>query len=928
MELKRYQRRVLDNLRSYARRYAACGDAGRAYDELLAEDGLAPGHDGVERYRDELGGAPKVCVKVPTGGGKTFIAANALAPIFDELPDAPCDVVVWLVPRKEILRQTYRQLADPANPLRMAIDRDFAHCVEVLDKEDGLVGRGFTRSTVEDQLTIFVLSYDSFKNKDGRRAFAENSALAPLTSYQRSTGQAAAVEGADDTALISALAGTNPVVVVDESHHAGSRLSLDMLRNLNPRFVLELTATPRGGANVISRVKAAELKAEEMVKLPVVVYRRQDKLDVLQDAILLQHRLEQAAKAVEESGGYVRPIVLLQAERHGADDAETYARLKAKLVEAGIPTEQVAVRTGDVDELGDIDLMSRACPIRYVITVEALAEGWDCPFAYVLATVANKSSKVSVEQLVGRVLRQPYARRSPVRALNISYVLTSSADFTDTVDQVVAGLNGAGFSRADVVTGETGATGLQGAAGTTETQAVWPQVSTVGAGAANGPFATADADATASNAPALLGTNLHAPFGTNAGAHNAGTSNMPALLSQGKADGVDWMLRDAEAIEGGFEQRAAQEQAAAPGTSTGLGDRSGEFRIRDAIAASVEGLRIPQFRRRVDAGLFSTGETVPFEYQSLLADFNLAKCGTGEIEFDPSAFDGAREVDVSEESGDVKIRQLDGRKAGELRRLFERYTPEGKRRAVAEGIVSIMPAQFVGTYGMSGLRDYTRRAVDLMDEAQVDAYADNAGAYARTIMGAVRALALDWRRDRFAKRLDAGSVFLAPSYEFPPALVRRDPVTTYERTLYMAEDGGMNGIERKMADALANCDRVLWWHRVAERRPGEFFINGFINHYPDFLAMTRGGTVLAVETKGEQLKNDDSRDKLALGRTWADGAGAADGRGTGGGAAAGGAGTDGGGRRYRYFMVFDHDAIDAASSYTLAEFKQILAEME
>ena len=448
MELKKYQERVLGNLRSYIGRYAHYRDARRAYDSLLAADGMVAGKNGVPAYADELGGVPKVCIKVPTGGGKTFIAANALGAICDGLPERPADVVVWFVPRKEILRQTYRQLSDPANPLRMAIDRDFAHRVEVLDKEDGLRGRGFSRHTVEDQLTVFVLSYDSFKNKEGRKAFQENSLLAQLTAYQKSSGQAVEVDGADDTALISALAGTNPIVVVDESHHAGSDLSLDMIRNLNPRFVLELTATPRKGANVINRVKASELKAEQMVKLPVIVYRRHDKFDVIQDAFLLQRRLEQEARAAEEAGGdYIRPIVLFQAERRGADEAETYGRLKAKLVEAGIPAVQVAIRTGDVDELGGADLMSRACPIRYIITVEALAEGWDCPFAYVLATVANKSSKVSVEQLVGRILRQPYARRSAARALNISYVLTSSADFNDTIDQVVAGLNGSGFSK-------------------------------------------------------------------------------------------------------------------------------------------------------------------------------------------------------------------------------------------------------------------------------------------------------------------------------------------------------------------------------------------------------------------------------------------------------------------------------------------------
>lgn len=245
----------------------------------------------------------------------------------------------------------------------------------MLDKEQGLAGRGLDVSSVNDQLTIFVLSYDSFKNKEGRKAYQENSALMQLTNYQKASGMAVDVEGADDTALISALSGLNPIVVVDESHHAKSDLSLGMLRNLNPRFVLELTATPSSKSNVIARVSALELKKEQMVKLPVIVYRRDGKREVVEDAILLQRRLELiAGREREKTGRYIRPIVLFQAERRGADDAETFRKLKEKIVNAGIPDEQIAIRTGNVDELKDVDLMSEECPIRFIITVEALSE--------------------------------------------------------------------------------------------------------------------------------------------------------------------------------------------------------------------------------------------------------------------------------------------------------------------------------------------------------------------------------------------------------------------------------------------------------------------------------------------------------------------------------------------------------------------------
>ena len=412
MELKQYQKDVLKEVGRFARTYALTKDAATAYGVFMNAIGLTPGKGDVARYSDDLAGVPKACAKVPTGGGKTFIGASAVKVIADALP-SHSNVVVWLVPRREILSQTLENMRNPKHFLRMALDRDFGGRVEVLDKEDGLRGRSFTASTVGEQLTVFVLSYDSFKNKDGRRAYAENSSLAGLTAYQRDAGTAVNVEGADDTALISALAGTNPIVIVDESHHAKSKLSLDMLRNLNPRFVLELTATPDPKkSNIIAQATARQLKREEMVKLPVVVYRRPDKRSTVADAVMLQRRLEAIALQDEKrTGRYIRPIVLFQAERRGTDNAETYAKLKQKLIEGGIPAEQIAIRTGDIDEIAGADLMSRSCPIRFIITVEALAEGWDCPFAYVpppwrtraLRRVLNRSWDACCDSLTLRV---------------------------------------------------------------------------------------------------------------------------------------------------------------------------------------------------------------------------------------------------------------------------------------------------------------------------------------------------------------------------------------------------------------------------------------------------------------------------------------------------------------------------------------------
>ena len=859
MELKRYQRDVLKEIARFARTYALVGDAAAAYGVFLEAKGLTPGKNGVPVYRDSLGGTPRVCAKVPTGGGKTLIGASAIGHIADALP-ANDEVVVWLVPRKEILSQTLKNFQDPGHFLRQTLDRDFSGCVEVLSKEDGLMGRGFNAATMGDGLTVFVLSYDSFKkNKDGRRAYAENSALAGLTEMQRAAGTAFDVNGADDTALISALAGSHPIVVVDESHHAGSNLSLEMLRNLNPRFVLELTATPdERNANVIAQASARQLKREEMVKLPVVVYRRSDKSAVVQDAVMLQRRLEAIAEADERrTGRYIRPIVLFQAERRAADGAETFEILRARLVEAGIPPEQVAVRTGDVDELGNNDLMARSCPIRFIITVEALTEGWDCPFAYVLATIANKTSKVSVEQLVGRVLRQPYACRAASGSLNIAYVLTSSADFDGTVQQVVDGLNGYGFSRADVLEGPSR------------------------------PLPESHVE-----------DLFPAPVDELEGLTPPDVKEPLAADSPNDVASIDEVLDNASVIED--EYRGSEDEADSVLQSLGEGMADPALRsMRPSVSEFAADLCIPRFMTHVDGGLFTQdSDRVPLERTNLLVDFKLSKLGIDSVHIDAVAFSDARAVDLLDDSDAYKVRRLNDEVRDNMRMLFSRLSDEGRRASLVSCVLSAMSQQFQATYGRDQLKAYVERIVGDLDQAAVDACFDSVGSVSHSIQDAVRLLASRHCEQKFESMLRNRSLTCEPSYRLPSAFRIRKPLTRYAQTLYDAEEDDMNSMELKMADLLSNSRRVRWWHRVVERRDGEFCINGFIKHYPDFLAQTTDGMVWAIETKGGHLVGEESKAKLCLGNRWADMAGAG----------------------FGYVMVFEDQKLDMSNSLTLSEF--------
>ena len=125
-------------------------------------------------------------------------------------------------------------------------------------------------------------------------------------------------------------------------------------------------------------------------------------------------KLEAAAIVEQEkSGRYIRPIVLFQAQPKVGTESTTFDKIKKHLMDFGIPEEQIAIKTADKNELKNVDLMSPSCPIRFIITVNALKEGWDCPFAYVLATVANKTSSVDVEQILGRVLRLELQQEIP-----------------------------------------------------------------------------------------------------------------------------------------------------------------------------------------------------------------------------------------------------------------------------------------------------------------------------------------------------------------------------------------------------------------------------------------------------------------------------------------------------------------------------------
>ena len=243
-----------------------------------------------------------------------------------------------------------------------------------------------------------------------------------------------------------------PIVVVDEAHNARTDLSFAALGNVLPSCIIEFTATParsKNPSNVLYQVSAAELKAAEMVKLPLrVITRHPSQRDqLLSEAITLRADLEKvAATEAQSTGEYIRPILLLQAERVDACEP-----LRDRLVtEFSIPKDEVKISVGKLDELKNVkDIAEPKCPVKFIITVEKLREGWDCPFAYVLCSLKETRSATAIEQIVGRILRLPHAQAKQHPDLNCAYVFSVSDSIGDVLAELRDALESNGFTRTE-----------------------------------------------------------------------------------------------------------------------------------------------------------------------------------------------------------------------------------------------------------------------------------------------------------------------------------------------------------------------------------------------------------------------------------------------------------------------------------------------
>ncbi|CAN5458103.1 hypothetical protein BH10PSE16_BH10PSE16_23970 [soil metagenome] len=422
---------------------------------------------------------PNAIFKVPTGGGKTYLAVSALSKIFGRYLGQQKGFVLWVVPNEAIYAQTKRQLADRQHPFRQMLDTLAGGKVRLLEKTDTL-----NASDVEANLCVMLLMLQASnrENKDSLKMFRDrgdvNGFFPPegdqaahaealkqtpnLDSYDL-TGSAYPWTQVKDS-LGNALRLIRPVVVMDEGHKAISALAFSTLYGFNPCFVLELTATPKDVAptagkapkaarysNVLVEVQGIELDREGMIKMPMNLDPREgsDWRQTLAVALNRIKTLDQSARQFQaDTGRYIRPILLVQVERTGGDqrDGVHIHALDVKewlMTVGGLDEVEIAVKTADTNDLAtpeNQDLLAPTNRVQVIITKSALQEGWDCPFAYVLCALAASSNLSAMTQLIGRILRQPQAQKTGVAALDECYVIAHHAKTSDVVNAIKKGL--------------------------------------------------------------------------------------------------------------------------------------------------------------------------------------------------------------------------------------------------------------------------------------------------------------------------------------------------------------------------------------------------------------------------------------------------------------------------------------------------------
>jgi type III restriction enzyme len=479
MRLKHYQEKVIKALKDYL---SELDIARNEYEEMLAikpnlakhinfpkdawekSTGKTIYHSKTNSLNEPL---PDIYLKVPTGGGKTLLACHSIDLIQKSYLKKQTGLILWIVPSTQIYRQTILALKDREHPYRQILDISSGGRTLIKEKTEM-----FNRLDVEENLMVLMLMLPSAnrQNKETLKVFrdaggytdffpaednypSQEELLKKITNLDCFGEKEEVFQRQIKTSLGNTLKVLKPLVVIDEGHRAYGENARNTVRNFNPSFILELSATPPEGSNELVKITGRELHEEEMIKLDIHLTNKTslDWKDTMLASFEKQNQLEKLAKEYEENTGeYIRPICLIQVERTGkdqrgsdfihAEDAKEYL-----IKQCNVPETHIAIKSSEKDDIEGIDLFSKSCDIRYIITKQALQEGWDCSFAYILTILTNPGSATGITQLVGRILRQPKAIKTKVKELDECYIFTFKPNASTLVREIKNGLEDEGL---------------------------------------------------------------------------------------------------------------------------------------------------------------------------------------------------------------------------------------------------------------------------------------------------------------------------------------------------------------------------------------------------------------------------------------------------------------------------------------------------
>jgi type III restriction enzyme len=853
MKLKRYQQQTIDTLSGFFKEARVRGPEA-AFTTITTEPEQAKrlrGRAGKYKAVAGLGAVPYVCLRLPTGGGKTLLAAHAIALARDYWMERQYPVVVWLVPSDAIRRQTVEALKDARHPYRRALDDAFEGRVRVFDIGD------FTQATPQDlraNLCVFVGTIQTLKvsNTNGRKVYAHNEMMEP--HFSNVSPGAPGLERIDEGPMkgdirfsfANLLYMHKPLVIVDEAHSAVTGLAHEMQRRLNPSAIVEFTATPKDRSNILHSVTAQELKDEQMIKMPVVLEEHSTWQSAVNGAILKRAELEEIAK--RDRDAYIRPIILFQAQNR--DQEVTVEVLRDHLVDVkGIPPESIAVVTGSQRELNGIDLKDPACPIDYVITVQALKEGWDCSFAYVFCSVANISSAGDAEQLLGRVLRMPYATKRSDPALNKSYACLNSPRFQDAVKGLVDRLVAMGFEEGEVQENIEHANpslldGLFGRQTRTK------------------PSFDVKLDATPAD---LMDVEIAAPSKIKIAPDENGKATVTVTDYPTPQEEARIFAAMPEKHHGAFREKL--DKFKAENVRMASAAQRGETFIAPRLMAKVQGeLLFADNARFLE---FHDWSLRDHSHQLTKTEFAIQQVAdTFEIDLDGDKLTVAYSDQTEQMSLDIDVEGWTEQGLVQWldRKVRDRFIGQGELIAWLGAVVahlirdrgiplsSLMRCQFVLARALQTKLDGIY-AAESKKSYQLNLFGQDAAPSISYDLGF-----------KFFDGMFAGVRMYRGRNRFSKHFTGNDQVPAFDGK----GENGSEGEELECAVALDSVPDVKHWIRNVPKHPNAFSLpRASGNHYPDFVAELKDGRTLVVEYKGQRGKSDPKEiEALNIGKKW------------------------------------------------------------